>query len=535
VSRQSGGLITGTTRAFQLLLILTGLFVVAFLATAPWSVYGRDFGRLTIALGPLTVLVIVGFFVPSWREYLRNLSEVPVSRRSWFWLITSIGLVLTTRIVFSQYNSLQVNAWDFSVFELAIGRTPSAGFLYSHVEKRPFLATHASYILALFVPLYRLVPTHLWLLLAHALAVALATGVGFLLFEDILGDRSAGALLAIGYLLNSYTAKTVEYPFHVEVFYPLGIFGIVLSARRKRWLLTALATLLTVSTKEDAIVPVVGIAAALFLEDRGQWRVSLALLGAALTVFAISSYVVMPGNSGSPIGVAWYSDMWSDYGRSPLAAAAGMALRPLRVARDLSHSGIRHILEPLLFTPILGGPWLFASVPGLLVYGVAGHGKANVAQFALYYSAPILPLLTISAAAGVRRVASIGAASKRVALVRIGVALVCLMCALDGPGYVARRPAPQRLDLAPLLRNACEPIRIQGSLFPHAPLSTKALPLADLTARPGTVILDLSSNPYPSSSVDLETLVRECRRDAECRVDRGGGLVRLSRCPEPAR
>lgn len=517
----------------MVLILLAALTLIgSFVLTAPWTIAGHSVARLTIVLSPLALALVLALLIPSWRRHLAALSDRAVSRVQLFAFMLFVGLTLTLRVVFAQYAALAVNAWDFSVFELPVQRTLTTGLLYSPFEHRSFLGTHASYFLVAFVPLYAILQSHYWLLIAHAVSIALAAAVGSILFADILDDNVAGGLVGLAFLLNSYTAKTVQYPFHVEAFYPLGVFLLVYAIRRNRLVAVAAATVLLLSLKEDAAVTIAGVIGVLLLSRPRRPALAGMFASMAVAAYVLSAYVVMPRASGSPPGHAWYSSMWSRYGADPTHAVLGMVVHPVSVVGDLSRSGIRHLLESLAFVPLAGWPWLAAAAPGLLVYGVAGGGEAKAAQFSLYYSAPVLPILFVATAFGIRRLSTIWKRGPERHSVR-GIALVaCIVSALDGASYVFRAPDPKRLDVLPLTRMLNEDIEVQGSLLPHADFGEHVHPLVDLGSKSKNVLLDLDSDPYPFRRTDLEAIVSRCREDASCHVTVSRhGLVQLRRDP----
>lgn len=523
---------TPSTRLLVLALSATSTLIGAFVLTAPWLIAQHSVSRLTIMLFPLALTLLLALLIPSWRSYLATLSDRAVSRAQLFWFTLFVGLTLTLRVVLAQYAALAVNAWDFSAFELPVQRTLTAGLLYSPFEHRSFLGTHASYLLVVFVPLYAIVQSHYWMLIAHAISIALAAAFGSILFAEILDDNVAGGLVGLAFLLNSYTAKIVQYPFHIEVFYPLGVFLLVYAIRRDRIVAAVGAAVLLLSLKEDATVTIVGVACALLLSRPRRFVLPAILVSMALAAYAVSAYVVMPRVSGSPPGHAWYASMWSQYGADPARAVLGMAAHPVSVIGDLSRSGIRHLLETLIFIPLAGWPWLVAAVPGLLVYGVAGGGEAMAAQFSVYYSAPVLPTLFVAAAFGICRLSAIWKRGPRRHRLRAIALIVCLVSALDGASYVFRAPNPRRRDVLPLTRMLKEDIEVQGSLLPHADFDEHVRPFVDLGSKSKNVLLDLDSDPYPFRRADLEAIVARCREDASCHVTVSRhGLVQLRRDP----
>ena len=483
--------------------------------------------RLTPALVPLYLALVGRLVVPSWRRYLVQFTRdrLPVSIT--LATVFASSLLFTARVVASHFRALKVNAWDFSAFDLPIQRSLVSTFLYSPIDHRSFLGTHASYVLALFVPLHALYATPVWLLGTQALAISAATAASWLVFRDLLQDDIAALLLSVAYLLNTYTAKTLQYVFHVEVLYPALLFVLVHGLLRRRVLQVAAATLFLLSVKEDALLLLVGISISLLFVRPRRWRTASLLIGAGVLVYLVSTRVVMPHAAGAPPGHPWYATYWAAYGETPLLAVRGMILHPLQVAQDLWLSGIRDLLEPLLFLPLFGGTWFLAAVPALTVYGTASN--PGVAHFGLYYSSPVLPFLFIAAAVGVRRFARLVPMSRIAPVQRQRIVAFALLgvSALSGASYVFPEPNSRRSDVPDMVAaSGARPLRVQGSLLPHAGYAPTTLPLDTLTSD-DAVLLDDSSDPYPFSREELRSLAANLVRRGYRQMKSKHGLLLL--------
>src|SRR5262249_9771772 len=155
-----------------------------------------------------------------------------------------------------------------------------------------------------------------------------------------------------------------------------------------------------------------------------------------VTIFLVDSFVVMPYFSGTAPGNSWYAGYWAAYGSTPVRAATGMLAHPLRVAGDLSRSGVKDLLETMAFLPFLGYEWLIAALPGLVVYGTAGRGLEGIAHFPIYYSSPSIALLVVASARGLARLRLKGRSLTQCRkIVRLGALAFCLVSALDGASY----------------------------------------------------------------------------------------------------
>ena len=521
-------------------LFLAAAFGAAFLLTGPWRVAGREILRTPALFGIVAALGLAVFaFRPEWRAWARarlSAEDLRLSRRGLAIFCLAVAAALG-RILLVRFAALEVNAWDFSLyFDRPVESVLHGKLLYSDFLKGSTLGDDASFAMFVFVPLYAIAASPLWLVLAPALAIAGAAGAAFLLFRDSFGDDFAALLLAAAFVLHSATARAVQYVFHVEVFYPLAIFLSLWALRRKRPVVFAAGIALLVALKEDALLPATALALfALLMRADRRWIAASWLAAAA--VFCVDYFVVLPRFSASGGGKPWFSWYWAGYGPSPLGAAVGIARHPLRTAADVARSGLGNLLEPLLLTPLAGLEWLAAAVPALIPYAVARHEKLS--RFALYYSMPVLPFLFIAAGWGLARIAR-RFPQKRIAF-RIGSALVLAACALDGAGYTLSRPRPERREIKPLLSRLSPetPAYVQGALLPHAGYATRFSVLDRAGAVPDgahAYLLDPDADPYPFPRNDLRALARTL--DADSRYARRAatpGLVLYAPSAPPAR
>ena len=509
------------------------LLVLAFWFTAPWTLGDVPVDRLTPVLGfALLLLVPAWIFRRSRVALLQRLLLRPVrisGRRVLFGC--TVLTVLLFRFLLSRFHGLQINGWDFSMFDLAIEEASRGTILYSVFFGQSYLAVHASYVLFLLVPLYWIARSPYWLLGIQGLALASATGVGFLAARRILKDDLAALMLALGLFLNSYTAKIAQYAFHVEVFYPLTLLLAALGLLRRSWLLFLVGVVLSMAVKEDAVLALTGLALLVVVARREwTWAAAAALVGGV--GFAIAHFLVMPHFAAGAPGEPWYSAMWGHYGPTPLKAASAMLAQPWEVGKDVVKSGLPDLLEPFLFLPLIGWEWLLAAAPASLVYATASGDQLS--RFNLYYSAPVLGFLFLGAALGLSRTVnrmrrSRGVLPRRRRL-RMGAAIFFLVCAFDGPSYRFTDEKPQRAEIRRLVRSAPSgiPIHVQGSLLPHAGYSPALRPLARIDPFPVrcALLLDPGSNPYPFQRREIQRLIAGLKRHSGYTVtETAAGLV----------
>ncbi|HYO77889.1 MAG TPA: DUF2079 domain-containing protein, partial [Thermoanaerobaculia bacterium] len=305
----------------------------AFMATGPWQ-FGRfELKQVNIVVALAFVLLLAAALSAEVRRKYRDLlrRDVHFSKRT-LSIAAAACALFCVAVVWSKWSALEVNAWDFSVvYDRPLDRTLGGRVLYADEIERSMLGVHANWVQFLFVPLYAIARTPLWLLFAHALAIAAGVAAAFLFFREVARDELVAMLLAAALLLNRYTAKATQYVFHPEVFYLAGLFLLYYAFVRKQRRPYALALLFVLSIKEDAIIPLLGFAAVAALTYR-RWRWALITAAASIAVFAFDYFLVMPHYAPPTSETAWYANYWSTFGDTPLQAIGGMLRHPLLVA-----------------------------------------------------------------------------------------------------------------------------------------------------------------------------------------------------------
>lgn len=518
------------------------LLPATFLVTGPWRI-----GEVQVAY--LNVVVAAGLLVLALVQMLIRRSfqcsgdpDAPLHiTNTVAWIGGLVVFAVLLRLVLAQYNALEINAWDFSLYaDRPLAETVRGRFLWCEYLGMPTLGNHAGFLLLAFAPLYWLHATPIWLLIIHPLAIALATVCAFFLFRRSTGDDVVAAALALAFPLNAATARAVGYAFHLEIFYPLGIFLLVWALHSRRHLAFAGALLLTVAIKEDAIVPLLPLAGAIWLATRRRWS-AIATAATAVAAYVIDAHFVLPHFAGrGPDQPVWYAGYWQSFGGTPLAAVFGLLTRPFEVLARIAGSGAPGMLLTLLLVPVVGWEWFLAAVPGLVMY--ASADLRLLSDFSLYYVMPLLPLLFLALPTGIGRLASWRHTDSPPSTIsrrkrRIAVAVLLASALLDSP-YKLRTPRAERLDVeAAAAAASCAKVFVQGALLPHAGYK-RSLKVLD---RPGTIdgssafLLAPGANPYPFSQTGIEELIRDLSADPRYLAQRTpNGLLLFTPAQRPS-
>ncbi len=207
--------------------------VALFVATAPWTIAGLTALRLSPILAAAFLPLGLGLLVPAWRARAARLLDAEIRMSNAVLLAgTCAAAIFCGAVLFSRFASLELSAWDTTIFfDRPIAATLSGGVLPVAATGRSYLGVHASYVLLAFLPFYAIAKTPLWILRGARDRHRGGSGHGLSALPPPPRRRRRGGAPRGGIsLLNSFTARAVEYGFHPEGLYPLALFGVGIRA-----------------------------------------------------------------------------------------------------------------------------------------------------------------------------------------------------------------------------------------------------------------------------------------------------------------
>ena len=493
-------------RRMRVLVAICAMITALFVLTGPWMLGTVSVRHLEHVLPVWLVLLLH----PRFRALLRG--EVRFSRKTLL-LALVIVFAFLLRVTVSKWQALEVNAWDFSfASDRPIERTVHGQFLWSEDLGKSMLKVHCNWLLLAFVPLYALLPSPWWLLIAQAGALAAGVAALFYFTRAAFDDDVLAACVALAFLLNRYTARATQFIFIIDVFYPVALLLLFHAFLQKKKLLFLFALLLTVSIKEDAIVPLTGFALVAAIGYR-RWRWAAAAMAAAVPVFLLDYFVVL---SGSP----WYGSYWASYGATPLAALLGIVASPWKVLQRVFEGSIDIFLS-LALVPLAGWSWILAALPPLVLYGASDAKQLH--YFVLHYSMPLLPGLFAAIPFGAHRIARGNGDRRRI----IGM-VVLITSALVGSTYELDEPKEERKFIRSLVaESASRPVYVQGALLPHAGYADNVRALHHKIRPPvdSAYLLCETCDPYPFTPEEHRARISALRSGGRYQEIRKGSLV----------
>jgi uncharacterized membrane protein len=284
---------------------------------------------------------------------------------------------------------------------------------------------HASYILILVAPLYRLWDDPRLLLLLQVFALAVPAWVVYRLGAKHLRNPAAGLAVALAYLAYPAMQWALTWQFHPETLAAafLALAALAADGHRNRQLAVWLG--LALLCREDVGLAVAGFGGLLMLT--GQRVTGRRVLIAGLFWWLFATFLFIPLANGRQTNL--FELNYGVTGIGPIAllrALPSMAGRGLATA--LSNQGVGYLLlvfVPLLALPLLSPKALLPVAPALFLNLAAIPPEQH--QIRYQYLAVAAPLLAVAAVRGLQVIAD----KRRALLAPALIALVVVALAMD--------------------------------------------------------------------------------------------------------
>jgi uncharacterized membrane protein len=366
----------------------------------------------------------------------------------------------------------------FGTYGFDLGIYDQGTWLLSRLES-PFVTVrglnlfgeHASYILVLVAPLYRIWADPRLLLLLQALALALPAWVIYRLGAKHLANPAAGLAVAVAYLAFPGMQWAMTWQFHPETLAAAFLALAALAADGRRYRLMTLWLALALLCREDVGLVVAGFGGLLMLS--GQKSVGRRVLFAGLVYWVLATFLFIPWANARQTNL--FEINYGVTGVGPVAllrALPSMAGRALATA--LSNQGLGYLLVILvgfLGLPLLAPRTLLPVAPALFLNLAAVPPEQH--QIRYQYLATAAPFLGIATVAGLKVLAG----RRRALLAPALVALVVVALATDqryGPAPWSRNrivatasPSDQARRQALAMIPPDVPVSAQFNLVPH--------------------------------------------------------------------
>jgi len=335
-----------------------------------------------------------------------TIAPVPVPRvrpRRVVAIGVAVYAVYFSFVTLTRHFTFRTHALDLGYYvQLLWNLARGAGPLVSLPEMHAW-GDHFSPIMYLFVPAFWLAPGPGVLLVAQSMALGLGALGVFGIAARRLGDERPAAAFAVLYLINPSLHGINVRDFHAAALaIPLLLAAIYFAEAEKPWLFSA-SVLLTLMTREDAAIPVVGLGLWLAL-SKGRWLWGAATALGAFALLLADTRWVIPYFRGAPYP---HLHRYTHLGRSVPEIVGALLLHPWRVLAGLI-TGKRLVylgalFAPLAFLPLLAPEVLLGLAPSLFE-NLLGQDPI-LFDHRTQYQSFILPFLFAAAIAGYDRLA----------------------------------------------------------------------------------------------------------------------------------
>jgi uncharacterized membrane protein len=396
-------------------------------------------------------------------------------------------------------------AFDLGVFDQAIWLMAHGKVPYATLVGRNIFLDHFSPILVLFVPLYWIAATPLWLFAAQSIAMGLGLLAMVSLLEELKLSESWKWAFKIAYVSSVLLWNSTLFDFHpTTLAVPFLFIGMTAALRDDRRMMLVAAVCL-LALRDDLALSVIALAILGFTRSEHR-RLRYALMGGGLL------WLLIWGHLGI---VAAFPNLWRGYygylGPTERAALAAPWLTVPRLVKGVVRRdnavGVFAMVMSLGFLPLLRPSRLALGFIWLLPLLAASSALAPAGLHQYHYGAPIFPFLVLAAASGVTRLRP---DLRRVAgfavLVPLSVATFVLVQPLQVSFASLPRPDPQDVAAALRLIPAGAGVSASDAIVPHVSHRDVLLPFPYPFARGG-------------QSFPLAPTVTEVSARAAARVD----------------
>ena len=442
------------------------------------------------------------------------------------------GLVLAFTLVYSLIGLLRhwrfgSNAFDLGIFDQAIWLASRFAAPASTVSGFPnVLGDHFSPILLLLAPLYWIAPRPETLIVAQAILFGLSI-VPVARFLRRRLDPTPTLLLAGAYGMFWGLQRAAGFDVHEVAFAPLLVAALIVAIDERKWPLMWASAVAIALVKED-LFPLL-VFAGVYLGLRGEPRRGALLAIGSLAAFVLVVQVIAPALS--PSGYQ-HAGSFTEAVRQPWRIPALLVTPTAKLYTVLMW------LAPFALLP-LASPLSILLIAFALVRLLSSSPAHWGTSF--HYSAPLAPVLAMSAADGLAWITSRSASESGRRRTQAWLSGSCLLLSLFLPGH---QPfwklfdpdsyRAEEIHLAGRRAVAAVPpaasVVAQGMVVPHLSRRREIYVLQPGAPEADVVIACPRLNPYPNDSGDaISALIDERRRRGYRVIFEEGGWIVLRR------
>jgi len=371
-----------------------------------------------------------------------------------------------------------------------------------------FLGDHFFPVIAIFAPFYWISPGPATLIVVQALGSA-ASIVPVYLFARSRLAPGAALGMAIAYGCFWGIQRAIAFDVHETAFSPLVIAIAILAMDRRHWPLFWISVVAMLFIKEDHIPLVTGFGVLLVTQGERR-RGIIAIAGSVAAMVAVVGVIIPAFND---VGIYEYTSSYIGVLADPWRIPLLLVSPPLKVQTAVLW------LAPFAFLS-LASPLAMLVVPFALIRFLSD--SPNHWGTVFHYSAPLAPIVAMSAADGLARIARHLRAAAAHRLVAWATA-VCVLCAAILPGrqplwrvfapahYRATGSTQVGRDLLTMIPAGASVVA-QAAVVPHLSSRDRIYVLDDGAPEADYVLACASLSPWPAAAFDALRRLLEDRK-----------------------
>lgn len=309
------------------------------------------------------------------------------------------------------------SVYDLGCFDQATWSIIHKGFMlnsFGHAHPINWLGHHFNPILYLFAPLYYLIPSVNWFIVAQSAALSLAALPIFLLAKQVIRSENQAVLWSIVYLVNPFVLSADAWDFHpVSLAVPFITLAF-LAMEQQKVLLFGLANITLLLCQEQFGLTVACFGLLYGIKNK-EFRVSSALLILGVISIVVVLTVIMPSLSPTKQHIMFgegnnlYVKRYTWLGNSPKEALKTLFFSPQYVFETAIFKLQGFVYLLMLFFPVL---FTALAAPFFLLPMSADFLANILSEFPLprainsYHSVTMIPVITIAAIYACQKISS---------------------------------------------------------------------------------------------------------------------------------
>ena len=413
-------------------------------------------------------------------------------------IVAFFGVAYGLYALFRHWN-FGSSAFDLGIFDQVVwhlSRFESPGSSIRGISN--FLGDHFFPIIALFAPFYWIRPGPDTLIVVQAAASAASIVPVYLFVRSRLPAGPALAM-AVAYGCFWGIQRAIAFDVHETAFSPLVIAIAILAIDRRQWRMFWLSAAVLLLIKEDHIPLLAGLGVYLFI--LGERRRGAIACGVSVVALIAIVGIIIPAFSDA--GAYEYTSAYAGVLAEPWRAPIALVLPVVKIETTF-----------LWFAPFLllslASPLAILVIPFALTRFLSDSPTHWGTVF--HYSAPLAPIIGMSAADGLARIARhLDARRAHRLMIVAAAASVVLSAVLPGRQPLWRVFAPRHYTsssaadaarvLLPTIPSTAS-IVAQGAIVPHLSSRDRIYVLNEMAPDADFVIAAESLNPWPAAGVD---------------------------------